>query len=62
MVYQCKTRSLTSSQWAESKVDLDYFHSHKENENEVYGWYLGIYISILKESINVFEKGNSGFI
>lgn len=52
MVYQCKTRSLTSSEWAESKVDLDYFHSHKENENEVYGWYLGIYIFILKESIN----------
>lgn len=62
MVYQCKTRSLSSSEWTENEIDLDYFHSYKETENEVYGWYLGIYISILKESINVFEKGNPGFI
>jgi hypothetical protein len=62
MVYQCKTRLFDQSGWNDGKIDLELFHSTNENENEVYGWYIGVHISILKESINVFEKGNSSFI
>jgi hypothetical protein len=39
-------------------VDLDLFVSTREFENEVFGWYKGIYISILKETKDVFKEGN----
>jgi hypothetical protein len=54
--------SLFESDWSDREIDLDHFHFQKEDDNEVCGWYRGIFISILKESINVFEKGNSSFI
>jgi hypothetical protein len=45
--------------WHDSQIDMDLFIITREFNDEVFGWYNGTYISILKKSIdNVFEEGN----
>lgn len=62
MVYKCKTKLLSESEWTDSQIDLDYFHPFKEIENEVHGWYRGVSIKILKDSINFSKNHVSSFI
>lgn len=54
-----KIRFPNESLWYDSQIDMDLFIRTKEFNDEVFGWYNGTYISILKKSIdNVFEEGN----
>jgi len=54
-----KIRFPNESLWYDSQIDMDLFIRTREFNNEVFGWYNGTYISILKKSIdNVFEEGN----
>jgi hypothetical protein len=54
-----KIRFPNESLWYDSQIDMDLFIRTREFNDEVFGWYNGTYISILKKSIdNVFEEGN----
>jgi len=52
MTRKAKVRFPNESYWEELSVDTDLFLARKEFEYEVFGWYKGIYVSILKESLN----------
>jgi hypothetical protein len=58
MTRKFKVRSPNEDSWNDIPVDLDLFVASKEFGNEVFGWYEGIYISILKETKDVFKEGN----
>jgi hypothetical protein len=58
MTRKFKVRFPNEDSWNIISIDLDLFISVKEFENEVFGWYKGVYISILKETKDVFKEGN----
>lgn len=51
MTRKAKIRFPNESQWDEFSIDMDNFLSVREFDSEVFGWYKGIYISILKKSL-----------
>lgn len=51
MTRKAKIRFPNESQWDEFSIDMDNFLSVRELDSEVFGWYKGIYISILKKSL-----------
>jgi hypothetical protein len=59
MTRSLKIRFPNESSWCDTQIDMDLFIRTREFDDEVFGWYDGTYISILKKSIdNVFEEGN----
>ena len=52
MTRKAKIRFPNESCFDEISIDMDLFLLTVEFEYEVFGWYKGIYISILKESLN----------
>ena len=58
MARKFKVRFPNEDSWDIISIDLDLFIVVKEFENEVFGWYKGVYISILKETKDVFKEGN----
>jgi hypothetical protein len=58
MTRRFKVRFPNEDSWDIISIDPDLFVVSKEFENEVFGWYEGIYISILKETKDVFKEGN----
>jgi hypothetical protein len=58
MTRKFKVRFPNEDSWDIISIDLDLFVAVKEFENEVFGWYKGVYISILKETKDVFKEGN----
>jgi len=51
MTRKAKIRLPNESRWDEFSIDMDNFLSVRELDSEVFGWYKGIYISILKKSL-----------
>jgi hypothetical protein len=53
MTRKAKIRFHNESNWNELSIDMDEFLASKEFDKEVFGWYKGTYISILKKSLEV---------
>jgi hypothetical protein len=51
MARKAKIRLPNQSHWDELSIDMDDFLSSREFEDEVFGWYKGMYVSILKKSL-----------
>lgn len=58
MTNKFKVRLPNESTWDIILIDLDLFIPTNEFDNEIFGRYKGIYISILKETEYVFKEGN----
>jgi|APGre2960657444_1045066.scaffolds.fasta_scaffold127825_2 hypothetical protein len=51
MARKAKIRFSNQSHWDELSINMDDFLSSREFEDEVFGWYKGMYVSILKKSL-----------
>ena len=51
MTRKAKIKLPNESRWDELVINMDDFLISREFEHEVFGWYKGIYISILKKSL-----------
>jgi hypothetical protein len=60
MINPVKIRFACSDFWEGVSIDLNKFKPEKEFSDQVFGWYEGEYISILKTTIssNVIEERN----
>ncbi len=58
MINLVKIRFACSDFWEDASIDLNEFKPEKEFSDQVFGWYMGEYISILKTTIssNVIEE------
>lgn len=58
MTRNFKVRFPNESTWDIIPLHVNLFEPLKEFEKEIFGFYEGVYISILKETKDVFEEGN----
>lgn len=60
MINLVKIRFACSDFWEDVSIDLSKFKAEKEFTDQIFGWYEGEYISILKTTIsnNVIEERN----
>jgi len=56
MTRKAKIRFPNESSWNELSIDMDQFLTSREFDTEVFGWYKGTYISILKKSLEVNDS------
>jgi hypothetical protein len=64
MVTKTKARFPNTDYFEDIIIDISKFKPVNEFKDEIFGWYEGIYISILKTTIsnNVIEQGDKGSI
>lgn len=64
MITKIKVRFPNTDYWEDLNIDISKFKPVNEFSDQIFGWYEGIYISILKTTISsdVIEQGDKGSI